>query len=228
MMMTPKFHEIFSPTIMETEVPKKFIDIVNKVGDNVLSDEKQSVQWDWSHKLVGKVHKEVQIPITTKKDGAYCMGIMKQACVDYLKFLIEKNRAYEWIRIAGNEKPPGQENIHLAQSWVVSQYKNEYNPWHTHSGNFSAVIYLKIPDGMEDHFENEKRDHYPTSGLIDFKFGEKQDMRSDTFLLHPELGKMLMFPSWLNHTVYPFYCDGERRSMSFNAHFFIPEGWHKK
>ena len=35
MMMTPKFHEIFSPTIMETEVPKKFIDIVNKVGDNV-------------------------------------------------------------------------------------------------------------------------------------------------------------------------------------------------
>ena len=92
------------------------------------------------------------------------------------------NRAYEWIRIAGKEKPPTVENIHLAQSWVVSQFKNEYNPWHTHSGNFSAVIYLKIPDGMEDHFENEKRDHYPTSGLIDFKFGEKQDMRSDTFL----------------------------------------------
>ncbi len=228
MMMTPKFHEIFSPTIMETEVSQKFLDIVNKVGDNVLSDDKQSVQWDWSHKLVGKVHKEIRIPITSKEDGSYCMGIMKEACVNYLKFLIKKNRAYEWTRIAGKEKPPTSENIHLSQSWIVSQYKHEYNPWHTHSGNFSAVIYLKIPDDMEDHFENEKKDHYPASGLIDFKYGEKADMRSDTWLFHPELGKMLIFPSWLNHSVYPFYCDGERRSMSFNANFFIPKDWNKK
>ena len=41
-------------------------------------------------------------------------------------------------------------------------------------------------------------------------------------------GRILFFPSWLNHTVYPFYCDGERRSMSFNAAFFVPEGWKKK
>ena len=228
MMMTPTFHEIFSPTIMETEVSQKFLDIVNRIGDDVLSNDTKSVKWDWSHKLVGKVHKEVQIPMTNKEDGAYCMGIMKKACFEYLKFLIKKKRAYEWIRIAGKEKPPTIENIHLAQSWIVSQYKHEYNPWHTHSGNFSSVIYLKIPDGMEDHFENEKKDHYPASGLIDFKFGEKQDMKSDTFLVHPELGKMLLFPSYLNHSVYPFYCDGERRSMSFNANFFVPEDWHKK
>ena len=72
-----KFHEPFSPTIMETEVPKKFIDIVNKVGDEVLSDDKKSAQWDWSNHLVGKVHKEVQIPIVNKKDGDYCKDVMK-------------------------------------------------------------------------------------------------------------------------------------------------------
>ena len=227
-MMTPTFHEVFSPTIMETEVSQKFLDIVNKVGDKVLGSESASVEWDWSHKLVGKVHKEVRIPMKDKEESGYCLKVMKQACLEYLKFLIKKNRAYEWIRIAGEEKPPTIENIHLAQSWIVSQYKHEYNPWHTHSGNFSSVIYLKIPDGMEDHFENEKKDHYPASGLIDFKFGEKQDMKSDTFLVHPELGKMLLFPSYLNHSVYPFYCDGERRSMSFNANFFVPEDWHKK
>ena len=228
MMMTPTFHEVFSPTIMETEVSQKFLDIVNKVGDKVLGSESASVEWDWSHKLVGKVHKEVRIPMKDKEESGYCLKVMKQACLEYLKFLIKKKRAYEWIRIAGKEKPPTIENIHLAQSWIVSQYKHEYNPWHTHSGNFSSVIYLKIPDGMEEHFENEKKDHYPASGLIDFKFGEKQDMKSDTFLVHPELGKMLLFPSYLNHSVYPFYCDGERRSMSFNANFFVPEDWHKK
>ena len=222
-MTIQKFHEIFSPTILETEVPKKFIDIVNKVGDDVLSDDTKSVKWDWSHKLVGKVHKEVEIPITNKEDGSYCLNIMKQACVEYLKFLIKKNRAYEWIRLAGKEKPRTVDNIHIGQSWIVSQYKHEYNPWHTHIGNFSAVIYLKIPDGMEDHFKNEKKDHYPASGLIDFKYGEKADMRSDTWLFHPELGKFLIFPSWLKHFVYPFKSEGERRSMSFNAHMFVPE-----
>ena len=57
MMMTPTFHEVFSPTIMETEVSQKFLDIVNKVGDKVLGSETASIEWDWSHKLVGKLHK---------------------------------------------------------------------------------------------------------------------------------------------------------------------------
>ena len=31
--------EKFSPTIMETEVPQKFIDIINNTGDEVLKDD---------------------------------------------------------------------------------------------------------------------------------------------------------------------------------------------
>ena len=57
---------------METEVPKRFLDIVNEIGDEVLSDDKKSAQFDWSNHLVGKVHKEVQIPIVNKEDGDYC------------------------------------------------------------------------------------------------------------------------------------------------------------
>jgi len=49
--------------------------------------------------------------------------------------------------------------------------------------------------------------------------GDKQDLRSDTLTFRPEVGKLLMFPSWLKHSVYPFDVDGERRSMSFNAYY---------
>ena len=89
-----KFHTPFSPTIMEMEVPKKFIDIVNKIGDEVLSDEKKSAQWDWSNRLVGKVHKEVLIPIMNEDDGRYCKDVMKTNCTLYLKELIKRNRGY--------------------------------------------------------------------------------------------------------------------------------------
>ena len=34
---TVKVHEPFSPTIVETQVPKKFIDIINTVGDEILN-----------------------------------------------------------------------------------------------------------------------------------------------------------------------------------------------
>ena len=77
MMMTPKFHEPFSPIIMETEAPKKFVDAINNTADKVLGSEVASVEWDWSHMLVGKVHKEVRIPIRDKDDKEFLLNVMK-------------------------------------------------------------------------------------------------------------------------------------------------------
>ena len=217
----PKFLEVFSPNIMEYTVPKRFIDIVNNVGDDVLSSDQKSVKYDWSHKLVGKVSKEVQIPVRSQEDRDLLFRVMRQACVYYLNYIIEKNRAYYWWKIAGRDTKPTLDYIHLTHSWIVSQYAGEYNPYHHHSGDFSAVVYLKIPPNMQEELDKEFKDHYPTNGLIEFMFGENQDMRSDTIKFKPEVGTMLMFPSYLKHFVYPFYSEGERRSMSFNAHLKV-------
>ena len=223
MMSEDKFIEPFSPAILERQVPQKFIDIVNRVGDEVLSDETKSREWDFSENLVGKVRKEVQIPIVDKTEKKYCLDYMKESCLLFLQEMLKKNRTYEWNKLTGvgtsQNLYPSLENIHLANSWIVSQYKGEYNPWHKHSGNFSAVMYLKIPEGMNKFMEKEYDDHYPCSGLIQFMYGESQDFRSDTLTCLPEVGKMYLFPSWLKHSVYPFYCEGERRSLSFNAFF---------
>jgi len=217
----PKFLEVFSPTIMETTVPKRFVNIVNAAGDDVLSSEQKSAKWDWSHKLVGKVSKEIQIPVEDADDRKFLFNTMRQACVDYLNYIISKNRAYGWYKLAGKEGKPTLENIHLTHSWIVSQYAGEYNPYHHHTGDFSAVVYLKIPPNMQKELDKELTDHYPTNGLIEFMYGESSDMRSDNLKFKPEVGTMLVFPSYLKHFVYPFYSEGERRSMSFNAHMKI-------
>ena len=208
---------------MQTEVPDKFIKLINKIGDEVLSDDKKSTQFDWSDHLVGKVHKEVQIPMIDPNDANYCKSILKENCLMYLKELISKGRAYIDNMILhhptkGNLHPT-ESNINISQSWIVSQYKGEYNPWHQHSGHLSAVIYLKVPKGMDEFFEKEGEDHYPVGGAIQFMQGDKQNFRNDTLTFRPEVGKMLIFPSWLKHSVYPFDVDGERRSMSFNAYY---------
>ena len=220
-----KFLEPFSASILERQVPDRFIEIVNEIGDEVLSDDTTSAEWDFSENLVGKVSKEVQIPLTNKEERKYTLDFMKESCLLYLQQMIEKNRSYEWNKMTGLGTPanlyPSIDNIHIAQCWLVSQYKNEYNPWHKHSGNFSSVMYLKIPEGMNDFMDREYNDHYPASGLIQFMYGEAQDFRSDTLMCKPEVGKMFLFPSWLRHSVYPFYCEGERRSLSFNAYYKV-------
>ena len=218
---TNKFHEIFSPTILETQVPNRFVDIINATGDDVLSSEQKSAKWDWSHKLVGKVSKEIQIPVDDADDRAFLFKTMKQGCLNYINYIISKNRAYGWYKLAGRDSKPTIDNIHLTHSWIVSQYAGEYNPYHHHTGDFSAVVYLKIPPNMEEELNVEFTDHYPTNGLIEFMYGENCDMRSDNIKFKPEVGTMLVFPSYLKHFVYPFYSEGERRSMSFNAHFKV-------
>ena len=150
--MTPKFHSPFSPIIMETEAPKEFVDKINDTADKVLGSDTASVEWDWSHMLVGKVHKEVRIPIKGKEDKQFLLNVMKSGCLEYLKESIKQGNHHAWKNLAGDAVPT-LENIHLTHSWVVSQYAGEYNPWHHHSGDFSAVIYLKLPPNMHKEIE---------------------------------------------------------------------------
>ena len=217
--MTQKFHEPFSPAILETEVTKRFIKIVNDVSDDVLSSEEKSKRWDWSGKLVGKVSKEVLIPLTSAEDKAYLLKTVKQGCLDYLNHMLDKRRNNPWTQMnsANWNKKPTLDNIHLDHSWVVSQYAGEFNPFHHHNGDFSGGIYLKVPEGMNDEWEEDLQDHYPAKGLIEFAYGETQSFRCDNLKFKPEVGKFLVFPAWLKHLVYPFSVEGERRMMSFNA-----------
>ena len=74
---------------------------------------------------------------------------------------------------------------------------------------------------MDEEISEELKDHYPAKGLIEFSFGEALDFRNDNVKFMPKVGRMLIFPSYLKHFVYPFSCEGERRSMSFNASLMV-------
>ena len=50
-MAAPRFHEVFSPTIMETTVSNKFLNIINETSDGVLSDKKKSIEL-----VTGEIH----------------------------------------------------------------------------------------------------------------------------------------------------------------------------
>ena len=71
----------FSPTILEYQVPQRFIDIINTSGDAVLPDDGLSKKFDFSDNLVGKVSKEVRIPVSEAEDRNYMSNIIKLSLI---------------------------------------------------------------------------------------------------------------------------------------------------
>ena len=104
----------------------------------------------------------------------------------------------------------------IIDSWVVKQYKHDYNPIHYHSGQISGVGYLKVPKNMGETVQkNKKVNHNGKLILID---GSKKFLSNPTYIITPRVGDFYLFPSYMMHTVYPFSeTSEERRSVSFNA-----------
>jgi hypothetical protein len=118
-------------------------------------------------------------------------------------------------------------NLYLDSLWVNKQKKHEFNPMHYHSGALSFVIWLKIPYDLTDEINyfplisGTSADHKDNFYTSKFCFVYTDILGQIKQLAVPVdntfEGTMLMFPSGLHHTVYPFYTsDDYRISVSGN------------
>ena len=104
----------------------------------------------------------------------------------------------------------------IIKSWIVRQFKNEYNPVHIHGGDVSGVGYLKVPSKVGKTFQKDKTND---NGKLVLIHGTRQFLSNSIYVIKPKVGDFYFFPNYLMHTVYPFTeTDEERRSVSFNAY----------
>ncbi len=184
----------FGPSIGKTKVSKKFFNILNKEIDNKVLTKNN----DYSSKLASQIKKEIKISNNFIKKNLE--KEIKKNIKDFLK----------------NEKIKKVKNIKILNLWVVSQFKDEYNPIHYHDGDISGVGYLKVPKDMTKNklLKNKKN---KTNGTIDFINGQKGFLSKSIFNILPKERDLIIFPNYLMHTAYPFNINSERRSFSFNA-----------
>ena len=188
----------FGPSIGKTKISKKFLDILNKEIDNKDLTKKN----DYSSKLASQIKKEVKISNNFIKKNLE--REIKKNIKDFLK----------------NEKIKKVKDIKILNLWVVSQFKNEYNPIHYHDGDLSGVGYLKIPKDMtKNKLLKNKKDK--TNGTIDFINGQRGFLSRSIFNIVPKERDLIIFPNYLMHTAYPFNINAERRSFSFNAKIIL-------
>ena len=112
--------------------------------------------------------------------------------------------------------------------WINYQKKYEHNPIHNHSGDLSFVLWVEIPYDLKEELElsNSKNSNNPSNSL--FKFVYTNFLGK---IVHSALnvdksweGTIVMFPSSLNHIVYPFYTsDKYRISIAGNLNTVPPQ-----
>lgn len=111
----------------------------------------------------------------------------------------------------------------LINLWINYMKGGESNPEHTHSGQLSWVMYLKVPD-LKKEMEDFKGNGLGP-GSIGFHYGEGSvgEWAQHTYQYIPELDGMWIFPAQMRHRVNPFYTeDAERISVSGNLYFNRP------
>ena len=195
----------FGPTMGYYRMSDELVDKLN--------DRMSARLEDYSDQLVGKVSEEL----------AFDDEIIRIAQEGLGQF-VGKYQNYTEYRNSMGAKTLDTENnnygLQIASGWFVRQFENEYNPLHIHTGaRLSCVGYLKLPDGIEEEWEEDYKDHHPANGHIQFAYGTASGYTCTNFIIKPQVGDFYVFPSQLFHCVYPFYTKGERRSFSMNMNF---------
>jgi hypothetical protein len=156
------------------------------------------------------------------KDNWFYENALKQP-LEYLYFRDSWINYFESVVTASKPIP----DFYLKDFWVNFQKQNEFNPPHTHAELYSFVVFMKIPTHWKEQhaLPISANSGAPSASNFQFLLGDREGRSEGSghvthfpFFLSPEdEGRMLFFPAWLSHQVFPFYeCEEERITVSGN------------
>ena len=142
---------------------------------------------------------------------------LKESVVDEFRDLMEQHvQAF-----LNHFRPPERKkkDRFLLRGWVNVNRAGDFNTLHSHPGCFvSGTYYVKVPSPMvggEIYFRDPRG---PAVAMYETPGIELPWVGSGLGIpVSPTTGKLLLFPSWLEHRVEKFEGEGERISIAFNA-----------
>ena len=130
------------PSVLKVEIPKVVVDKLNSYVDEIIINKKKSVTLNHGNQLVGDVSQEFRLEEEIMKVSGWAnfLGI----CVN------------NWIQKETGSKIT---KFHILNSWIVRQFKNEYNPTHWHNGHITGAGFLKVPSNLGKHSQKKEKEY---------------------------------------------------------------------
>ena len=185
---------------------------IDKIDENIIKELDVRIEetggkpeFDASGQLAGRIKKQTHL-------DEVISDTTRNVILNHCKNFFEQTSG-------GQELPMSA--MTLDSIWSNIQEAREYNPIHQHTGNFSFVIYtrndledLSVEEIQDNEYDNKVVDYdnqRPLAGMIELFYGEGNWMNWTSFQHIPKRGDILIFPSWLRHTVYAHYETGKIR-----------------
>ena len=195
------------------EVKREVQNTIEKIdrGDIKTSDKRKA--------LAGHLQKETTYPVTEKLnylvtslcaeyDNVFRTDFNARSHIhpNFVKEFTENGYTFEYV---------------LRDLWINYGKKYDFNPPHNHTGLYSFVLWVKIPYKFEDEekvYPHVKKSH---PGIFEFFFPKANTLGGiGNQTVDAVDWDLIIFPSSLAHTVYPFYTsDEERISIAGNLYF---------
>ena len=217
----------FGPPIGYAKLPKEMITDLNKGCDDIIKNEELSKSQDWSLHLVGQVEQELLIPKDIINKWGNWFGAQVRAYVSgYVNQLYIPEQTIFESSIEQTYQAINNMKTSFISAWYIRSFAGDFNPIHTHPGcELTCVGFLKVPDLSE---KTKKKGQNPNGALEILSNSGRNEafFDNDCVGFWPKVGNWYLFPANLRHLVYPFRCDGERRSFSINMNtdMFQSEG----
>jgi uncharacterized protein (TIGR02466 family) len=131
--------------------------------------------------------------------------------------------AVDLTRLVTRLDGPRKINLQM-EGWANVSRRGHYNSVHDHPGStWSGVYYVSRGEPDSDDPCNGKLELIDPRAGVNILGVQQQSALEGRYLVEPMPGLMVMFPSWLKHTVHPFQGLGERISISFNINVQIQQ-----
>jgi len=222
-----KMHGLPSVYLMELDIPIAFVDDCNNYLDELVKQENRTSA---ASTLVGQIKRGEQLLMdhTDTRLAPFCHFLQEMAVVYITQFMEQSGQVLD-----------GNRHIEVDELWSVHSYDGDYNPIHDHGTKtvmgISCTTWTKVPSQILEGPRpgSQEYDLYNASGESDgclcFNFGQssswdRERLRpTQNVVVRPQVGRLYMFPSWMQHMVYPFRGEGERRTVAANINCFPKE-----
>ena len=224
--MEVQAHILPAAILIECYMPQEMTDSLNDYLDDLL---KRKDRISHAGTLVGQISQGEQLTMDQhdSRIAKYC-DFIQELGANYINHVMD---------VIGAPIPGGRRRVQIDELWSVHSFEGDYNPIHDHGTKtimgVSTTCWTKVPKEILA-VEDKSYTLYNASGVSDgclaFNYGRNsmQDIERlrppQSAVFRPEEGKLLMFPSWLQHMVYPFKSKEERRTVAANLNAWIDNG----
>lgn len=137
-------------------------------------------------------------------DVSWLVQYLETMCKGYME-LVAKQSGTEDLTMCAPE---------IVSIWTIKQEEGHYQEMHSHpAGHLSGNLYVSVPELAEGS--------NPSDGQISLRMPFTKDVSkfilNDTWKNTPQPGTLMLFPSYIPHTVYPWKGSGSRIVVSFDA-----------